>query len=166
MSVPQKICEIQCGAKGWDESQWGFSFYSVENGLLLRMIYHTERLKPISDCGRTVFFCVSAAVQTKSTRFSSHLVLFNISLYFRCDCFCSRYRGSSEWSNMFMNWNSLFSECSEHIKYDIYRESFRMGPNLKQPSTSKWKSGPACCMFSISCYFRVDCKYSISCICI
>jgi len=56
MSVPQKICEIRCGAKGWDESQWGFSFYGVENGLLLRTIYHTERLKPFSDCGRTVFF--------------------------------------------------------------------------------------------------------------
>jgi len=28
----------------------------VENGLLLRMIYHTERLKPFSDCGRTAFF--------------------------------------------------------------------------------------------------------------
>ena len=55
MSVPQKICEIRCGAKGWDESQWGFSFNGVENGLLLRMIYHTEHLKPISDCGRTVF---------------------------------------------------------------------------------------------------------------
>ena len=54
MSVPQKICEIRCSANGSDESQCGFSFYGVENGLLLRMIYHTERLKPFSDCGRTV----------------------------------------------------------------------------------------------------------------
>ena len=62
MSVPQKICEIRCGAKGWDESQCGFSFYGVENGLLLRLIYHTERLKPFWDCGRTVFFlCVSSS---------------------------------------------------------------------------------------------------------
>jgi len=56
MSVPQKMCEIRCGAKGWDESQCGFSSYGVENGLLLRMIHHTERLKPFSNCGRTVFF--------------------------------------------------------------------------------------------------------------
>jgi len=38
---------------------------------------------------------------------------------------------------MFMNWNNLFRECSEHVKYDIYRKSFRMGPNLKQPNASK-----------------------------
>jgi len=33
-------------AHGWDESQWGFSFYGVENELFLRIICHTERLKP------------------------------------------------------------------------------------------------------------------------
>jgi len=27
----------RCSAKCWDESQWGFSFYSVENELLLRI---------------------------------------------------------------------------------------------------------------------------------
>jgi len=37
---------IRCGAKCWDESQWGFPFYGVENELLLRIICHTERLKP------------------------------------------------------------------------------------------------------------------------
>ena len=37
---------IRCSAKCWDESQRGFSFYSVENELLLRIICHTERLKP------------------------------------------------------------------------------------------------------------------------
>ena len=72
MSVPQKICEIRCGAKGWDESQWGFFLYGFENGLLLRIIYHTERLKPFSDCGRTVFFL---RVSSSSNQISSHLVL-------------------------------------------------------------------------------------------
>jgi len=33
-------------AQCWDESQRGFSFYSVENELLLRIIFHTESLKP------------------------------------------------------------------------------------------------------------------------
>jgi len=37
---------IRCSTTCWDESQWGFSFYSVENELLLRIICHTERLKP------------------------------------------------------------------------------------------------------------------------
>jgi len=37
---------IRCGAKCWDKSQWGFSFYGVENELLLRIICHRERLKP------------------------------------------------------------------------------------------------------------------------
>jgi len=64
MSIPQKICEIRCGAKGWDESQW-FSFYGVENGLLLRATYHTERLKPFSDCGRTVFFLLLSSGSNK-----------------------------------------------------------------------------------------------------
>ena len=36
---------IRCSAKCWDESQWGFSFYGVDNELLLRIICHTERLK-------------------------------------------------------------------------------------------------------------------------
>jgi len=30
LSVPQKICEIRCGAKGWDESQWGFFLWRWE----------------------------------------------------------------------------------------------------------------------------------------
>ena len=45
---------------GWDESQW-FSFYGVGNGLLLRLNYHTECLKPFSECGRTVFLRVSSS---------------------------------------------------------------------------------------------------------
>ena len=32
-----------------------------------------------------------------------------------CDYFCSGYRDSSEESNMFMNWNNLFSERSENV---------------------------------------------------
>ena len=56
LSICLRKCEIRCGAKGWDESQWWFSFCGVENGLLFRMIYDTEHLKLFSDCGRTVFF--------------------------------------------------------------------------------------------------------------
>jgi len=36
---------IRRSAKCWDESQWGFSFYGVENERLLRIICHTQRLK-------------------------------------------------------------------------------------------------------------------------
>jgi len=37
---------VRCSTKCWDESLWEFSFYGVENELLLRIICHTERLKP------------------------------------------------------------------------------------------------------------------------
>jgi len=50
---PQKISQIRCSAKFWDESQWEFSFYGIENELLLRIICHTERLKPFQITGGT-----------------------------------------------------------------------------------------------------------------
>jgi len=53
---PQKINQIRCNAKCWYESQWGFSFYGVENELLLRIISHTERLKPFQITGRQKYF--------------------------------------------------------------------------------------------------------------
>jgi len=59
--------------------------------------------------------------------------------------------------------------CSADL-YDIYREFSERTSTLKQLRAPKWKYGPACCIFSISCRFSilwyVDCKFSTSCICI
>jgi len=41
---------------------------------------------------------------------------------------------------MFMNWNNLLSDCSEHVRtnlYDVNYEPFRRAPNLKQPKLLK-----------------------------
>jgi len=37
------------------------------------------------------------------------------SISFIVTFFCSLCQGNSGYSNMFMNWNNLFSECNEHV---------------------------------------------------
>jgi len=53
---PQNLSQIRCSAKCWDEWQCGFSFYGVENESLLRVICHTERLKPFQTTGGQKYF--------------------------------------------------------------------------------------------------------------
>jgi len=53
---PQKMSEIRCNANRWGGSRWGISFCGVANGLLLRIVCRTGRLKPFSNCMRTVIY--------------------------------------------------------------------------------------------------------------
>jgi len=73
---------------------------------------------------------------------------FNVVYKLTCSCGAS-YIGQTqrnlinriEEHLMFMNWNNLLSDCSEHVRtnlYDVNYEPFRRAPNLKQPKLLKW----------------------------
>jgi len=73
MSAPQKICEIRCGAKG----EMNHNEDSLSMALRMDYCYVwfiTQNVwSRFQIAGGQSYFCVWAAVQTKSTRFSSHL---------------------------------------------------------------------------------------------
>ena len=86
------------------------------------------------------FHCASGPVVLRSCATERNIVHRCFCVSFVATVFATDIEGVQ---NEVMNWNILFSECSEHVKYDIYRESFRMGPNLKQPSAGLSNIRPA-----------------------
>jgi len=51
MPLTKDLCR-RMSAKDWSEWPWAFSFYGVENWLLLRIMCGTKRLNHFSDCTR------------------------------------------------------------------------------------------------------------------
>ena len=110
---PQKMSDIRYNANRWGESRWGISFCGIANELLLRIVCRTGRLKPFSNCMRTVIYFRSDRV--------SLLFMGEIRVKARFSYGCTIAKAA------YIQWSKILTVCNiarVHARYALWLQLF------------------------------------------
>ena len=118
-------------AKDWSEWRWAFSFYGVEDGLLLRIMCITKRLNPFFRLYKVSEVLHKYAIGMWSDNFTAaFFVSFNVTV-FVADIEEIQSKVICLWIGTTTYSVNVTSTCSANL-YDISRrEPSRRAPNLK-----------------------------------